>query len=91
MKNIFTLKGKNAVVIGGAGGIGEAIAQGLAVQGAKVAIASRNLDNLHTAAKEIESETGAKILTFQVDATSEEEMKKLVADVIGEMGKVDIV
>ena len=41
-EHLFDLTGKNAVVVGGAGGIGEAIAQGLAVYGARVAIASRN-------------------------------------------------
>ena len=38
---LFSLAGKNAVVVGGAGGLGQAIAQGLAEAGARVAIASR--------------------------------------------------
>ena len=32
-KNMFDLAGKNAIVVGGAGGIGQAIAQGLAMYG----------------------------------------------------------
>ena len=46
MADIFRLDGKVAVVVGGAGGIGEAVANGLAQYGAKVAVASRNLENL---------------------------------------------
>ena len=38
-ENLFDLNGKNAVVVGGAGGIGQAIAQGLAMYGANVVIA----------------------------------------------------
>ena len=40
---LFDLTGKNAVVIGGAGGIGQAVAQGLVEAGANVAIASRKV------------------------------------------------
>lgn len=90
MKNIFSLEGKSAVVIGGAGGIGSASAKQLAICGADVAIASRNLDNLRDTAREIEEETGKKIRVFQVDSTNEESVRKLVADVVAEMGKVDI-
>ena len=90
MKDIFSLNGKNAIVIGGAGGIGEAIAQGLVVQGASVAIASRNIDNLYQTAGEIEKETGKKVMIYQVDVTDDESIKKLVSNVIEEMGKIDI-
>jgi len=46
MKDLFKLDGKTAVVIGGAGGLGEAIALGLSFYGAKLVIASRNIDAL---------------------------------------------
>jgi gluconate 5-dehydrogenase len=51
MQDLFSLKGRKAMVIGGAGGIGQAIAQGLAFYGADVAIASRNTANLAEAPK----------------------------------------
>lgn len=90
MNDIFSLKGKNAVVIGGAGGIGQAIAKGLAFYGANVAIASRKLEGLNQAAKEIESEIGKEIKVFQVDSGVEESIKGLVAAVVADMGRVDI-
>ncbi len=46
MTDMFRLDGKVAVVIGGAGGIGELIAAGLAARGARVDIASRNVQKL---------------------------------------------
>ena len=46
---LFSLAGKNAVVVGGAGGLGQAIAQGLAEAGARVAIASRKEESLRRA------------------------------------------
>ena len=46
MSDMFSLEGKVAVIVGGAGGIGELIALGLAEQGARVAIASRNMQKL---------------------------------------------
>ena len=42
MKDMFRLDGKVAIVTGGAGGIGEALALGLGYQGATVVVASRN-------------------------------------------------
>ena len=46
MADLFRLDGKVAVVVGGGGGIGKALALGLARQGADVALASRNLEKL---------------------------------------------
>ena len=48
-KNLFDLTGKNAMVIGGAGGLGKLVAQGLAECGANVAIASRTESKLQAA------------------------------------------
>lgn len=90
MEDLFSLKGRNAVVVGGAGGIGQAIAQGLAVYGANVAIASRRLDNLNQAAAEIKAATGKEVRVFQVDAADEDSVKKLVAETVDAMGTVDI-
>jgi gluconate 5-dehydrogenase len=90
MKDIFSLAGKNAVVIGGAGGIGQAISTGLSFYGANVAIASRKLENLEKAAQEIKAEVGKDISIYQVDAGSEESIKDLVENVVKDMGRVDI-
>ena len=87
---MFSLEGKNAVVIGGAGGIGQAVAQGLAQAGAKVAIASRNEESLKKAVAQIKEETGLDIMYYTVDATDEEIMAELAKKANEEMGTVEI-
>lgn len=90
MTDLFSLHGKNAVVIGGAGGIGQAIAQGLADAGARVAIASRNVESLQRAAAEIKSASGHDVAYYPVDAGDEESIKALVARLAGDVQHIDI-
>ena len=51
---LFDLRGKNAIVTGGANGIGKATAIILAQHGANIAIGDFNLDDAKQTAKEIE-------------------------------------
>jgi gluconate 5-dehydrogenase len=67
----FNLSGKVAVVIGGAGGLGEACAAELGQMGANVVVASRNIDALQKVADAIKAESGADTAAFQVDVTDE--------------------
>ena len=55
MGDQFRLDGKVAVIIGGGGAIGGAIATGMAEQGAQVVIASRGMQKLQDAGKRIEA------------------------------------
>ena len=66
----FGLKGKQALVAGGGRGIGKAIAKVLAVEGVDVVIASRTKDQLEQSAREIEDETGQRIIPMVVDVHS---------------------
>ena len=90
MADLFRLDEKIAVVIGGAGGIGEALSFGLSEYGAKVVVASRNLEKLQKVAGEIGSRTGGESLALQVDVTDENSVIKLVEDVVTKFGTVDI-
>ena len=90
MADLFGLDGKIAVVIGGAGGIGEVLALGLSQYGAKVVVSSRNLERLKEVAKEIQTKTGGEILALPVDVTDEENVASLVEKVLAELGTVDI-
>lgn len=90
MMDLFSLEGKNAVVIGGAGGIGQAVAQGLAQAGAKVAIASRNEESLKRAVAEIKEASGLDVTYYTVDATDEASMAELARKANEEMGVVEI-
>lgn len=87
---LFSIEGKKAIIIGGAGGIGQAIASGYAQAGAEVAIASRNEEKLKETAALIEAESGKKIKYFTVDVSSEQSIIDLVAKTKEEMGTIDI-
>ena len=88
--NLFDLSGKNAVVVGGAGGIGQSLAQGLAEAGANVAISSRKEDSLKTAQAEIKAASGLTVSYYTVDASDEASVEALVAAASKDMGKIDI-
>jgi NAD(P)-dependent dehydrogenase (short-subunit alcohol dehydrogenase family) len=90
MTDLFRLDGKVAVVIGGAGGIGEIMALGLAGQGAKVAIASRNLQKLEAVAQKIQRETKSEAIAFQVDITDQQSAAQLAKQIVSKFGTVDI-
>jgi gluconate 5-dehydrogenase len=90
MEDIFNMSGKTAVVIGGAGGLGEAIALGISQYGANLVIASRKMEALEKVAADINAKTGNEVVPMTVDVTSEESMGKLVKDVCDRYGKVDI-
>ncbi len=55
---LFDLTGKNAVITGGGGVLGGAIAEGLAAAGARVAVTSRNVDNAQRVVDRITAQGG---------------------------------
>ena len=84
------LDGKVALVTAASKGIGRAIAQELAAEGAKVAISGRNEDTLRTAADMIKQGTGKDIATYSMDLTSESDVKKLIDDVENDLGGIHV-
>ena len=90
MKDMFRLDGRNAIVIGGAGGIGEGIAEALAQYGADVSIASRKMDSLLLAKDKIKANTGKDVTVYTVDASKEESIIALVETVLKEKDHMDI-
>lgn len=90
MKDMFRLDGKVALVTGGAGGIGEALALGLGYQGATVVVSSRNQKAIDAVAGKIVSETGSEAVALASDVTDETSIQKLVDTVVERYGKIDI-
>ncbi|MCU6761091.1 Gluconate 5-dehydrogenase [uncultured Roseburia sp.] len=90
MKELFTLEGKNAIVIGGAGGIGAAIAEAFAFYGADVSIASRKMENLLQTKDNIKKSTGKDVSVYTVDASKEESIIALVDTVLADKDHIDI-
>jgi NAD(P)-dependent dehydrogenase (short-subunit alcohol dehydrogenase family) len=89
-ENLFSLKGKNAVIVGGAGGLGRVIAAGLVEYGAQVALADINEDGLGNAAEEIKAKTGQQVKTYTVDTDIEESIQAVVKKSVADLGRVHI-
>ncbi|MBP6682615.1 MAG: SDR family oxidoreductase [Halioglobus sp.] len=90
-KGLFDLNGKVALVTGGNGGIGLGFARGIAKQGGSLAIWARNAEKNAAARADLEAAGAARVLTYQVDVSSEEQIiggyDKLMAD----FGRLDCV
>jgi NAD(P)-dependent dehydrogenase (short-subunit alcohol dehydrogenase family) len=89
-ENLFSLKGKNVVVVGGAGGLGRGLAAGFVTYGAQVALADLNEEGLKSAAAEIEAATGQKVKTYSVNTDEESIVQELVAKTVADMGRVHV-
>jgi NAD(P)-dependent dehydrogenase (short-subunit alcohol dehydrogenase family) len=83
------LSGKRAIVTGGSRGIGLAIADQLAAEGADVAIVARGEQALRQAALGV-ARHGHRVLPMPGDTTDDAAVRQLVAAVAGELGGVDI-
>ena len=84
------LQGRYALVAGGGRGIGKAIALDLAREGVDVAIASRTLGQLKETAREIEGETGRRVIPLVVDVTSREQVDRVVSEAANQLGGLHI-
>ena len=89
VKKMFDLSGKVAIVTGGAGAMGEAIAQGLAAYGADIVVTGRTLKTLDQAVKVVEA-LGRKALAVPCDVAKEEDVEAMVAQAMKTFGRVDI-
>jgi NAD(P)-dependent dehydrogenase (short-subunit alcohol dehydrogenase family) len=88
---MFTLEGKTAVITGGAGGIGAAVAMVFARHKiGKMVITDVRKENLEQAAAKIEKETGVKPICIDVDLRQETADAALIAEAVKQMGSLDI-
>ena len=83
------LKGRNAVVLGGTRGIGRAIADTLAGEGAGVAVCARNAEQVAGTVAELKAR-GARATGASVDVTDAAALKSWIADAAGELGSIDL-
>ncbi len=83
------LTGKSAVVIGGAGGIGEATARMYARKGARVAIADCK-DTCPEIAASIAKEFGTEAIGIRCDVTSQESVNAMIKAVVEAFGEVNV-
>jgi len=85
----MSIKGKNAVITGGANGIGKAITLRLARDGANVAVLDMQ-DGPGQAVAGQAREMGVEALSFQCDVTDHDQVKKAVSQTQAKLGSIDI-
>ena len=89
--SLFSLTGKVAVITGSSKGIGKAIAERMAEQGAKVVISSRKAGPCEEVAAAINAKFGAgTAVSIPANISSKEQLKNLVDETNTRFGKIDI-
>src|SRR5205085_12469467 len=83
--NQLDMKGRNAVVTGGAAGIGLAVAQRLAASGARVSIWDRDEKALADARRAL----GERAHAARLDVTAENQVADALASTLQALGQVD--
>jgi NAD(P)-dependent dehydrogenase (short-subunit alcohol dehydrogenase family) len=83
-------RGRVAVITGGGGGIGSALARAMAARGAKLALADVDRAAAEAVAKELAA-SGAEAHAFQVDVTDRADVHRLADEVLARFGKVHVV
>ena len=83
------LEGKNAIVTGGAAGIGKAIAIALANEGANVAIADVQMEKAVAVAEQIRA-LGRKSVASKCDVGDSAQVDRMVAQAVADLGGVHI-
>lgn len=89
--SLFNLAGKTAIVTGSSRGIGRAIAEAMAGEGANVVISSRKQEACEEVAAAINAEHGAgRALACAANISSKEALRHLVDTAAGTFGRIDI-
>jgi NAD(P)-dependent dehydrogenase (short-subunit alcohol dehydrogenase family) len=83
------LRGEVALITGGGGGLGAAIARGLARAGARILLADLAVDGLNAAKIQIE-EVGGDVIARQVNVTSKADVDSAVEAAVQQWGKLDV-
>jgi NAD(P)-dependent dehydrogenase (short-subunit alcohol dehydrogenase family) len=85
-----TLKGKVAIVTGGASGIGKATALLMAQEGAVVVVVDINEMVGQSTAVEIETSTGGSVIFFQANVAGAADCERVVGECINKYGRLDV-
>jgi short-subunit dehydrogenase len=84
-----SLKDKHVVITGASAGIGRALADDLALRGARITLAARSKEKLEAVAREIR-QRGASAQTIRTDVSVDTQCRDLIARAIEGFGEIDV-
>lgn len=84
------LKGKVALVAAGSRGLGRAVAEEFAAEGAQLALCARGSDELHAVAESIASASGVTVFAEPVDVSAAADVERFVTRAIERLGRIDV-
>ncbi|WP_174730984.1 SDR family oxidoreductase [Mesobacillus harenae] len=87
---LFSLKGKTAIVTGGGRGLGEQIAEGFAEAGANVVLCSRKVEACEEVAQRLTQQKGIQALALKCDIANPEDVKNVIEETLKKFGSIDI-
>jgi gluconate 5-dehydrogenase len=87
---IFDLSGRVAIIPGGGGAIGSALAQGLADAGAAISVVGRSKERVDLAAAQVTA-SGGRAVAISADATDPEAVQRAIDETVAALGRVDII
>jgi NAD(P)-dependent dehydrogenase (short-subunit alcohol dehydrogenase family) len=90
LADLISLKGRGAVVTGGAQGLGKGIVRRLAEAGAGVIVGDLDLGLAERAAREFEDAYGAKVVAAKMDVSDSTSVSQIADLAIAEFGSLDI-
>ncbi len=87
--DLFSLKGKTAVLLGGGGVLGTAMAVGLAKAGADVAVCDLRVESAGSTADAAALE-GVRAKGYSINAMDREDLKRVYGEIAADFGSIDI-
>ena len=89
LEELFSLKGKAAVVIGGGGVLAGRMSEGLAAAGADIAVVDIHMENARKRADSLKAHA-VKAVAVSADASRKEDLEKAEVEITRALGRIDI-
>jgi NAD(P)-dependent dehydrogenase (short-subunit alcohol dehydrogenase family) len=86
----ISFDGKSVLIVGGSRGLGLVIARQLALEGARVTLAARDLDELERAARDLESRGASQVTTVVCDIRDRTQVERMVGEVAAARAGLDV-